>query len=164
MSILKALATNKLKLSLFIISFILFIVIMGAATFKISPLTWNIFNSVNIENDIAIKSADPVAYFKQQTFSKGIDTYSTQYKNVTWKFSSEANKAAFIASPEKYIPQYGGYCATAVSKNLTADINPQYWLVINNKLYLFFNEDAQKEWSNLAKEDSILIADKNWTM
>ena len=64
-------------------------------------------------------------------------------------------------NPEKYAPQYGGYCAYAVSQGKTADIDPAAWTIVNNKLYLNLNKDVQGLWE---KDRDVYIrnADKNW--
>ena len=59
---------------------------------------------------------------------------------------SSGDRDAFAASPEKYAPQFGGYCAWAVSQGYTADIDPNAWKVVNGKLYLNYDKEVQKKW------------------
>ena len=112
----------------------------------------------------AIKGADPVAYF---SLTEGEDAVigskdiTAQWNGATWHFASEANKQAFIAEPEKYAPQYGGYCAFAVSHNFTKSTNPDAWKIVDGKLYLNLSKGVQKKW----KKDipgNIQRADTNW--
>jgi hypothetical protein len=78
-----------------------------------------------------------------------------------WRFASAANRDAFSADPGKYAPQYGGYCAWAVSQGYTAEIDPDAWRVESGKLYLNYSKSVQATWAkdvpgNIAK------GDRNW--
>jgi len=112
----------------------------------------------------AIKGADVVAYYSLQPGQpavKGRDEFTYEWQNTVWKFSSEENRQAFIANPERYAPQYGGYCAFAVGHNFTTDIRPDSWTIIDDKLYLNHNGISQRKFhKDLAK--SIDRADGNW--
>ncbi|MFT5656503.1 MAG: YHS domain-containing protein [Arenicella sp.] len=109
----------------------------------------------------AIKGYDTVAYFTQGKPVQGSEEYSTEYNKATWLFSSQENLELFTANLEKYAPQYGGYCAYAVSKNSTASIKPKLFTIVEGKLYLNYNQSINEKW--LAnKQDFIVQADKNW--
>jgi len=109
----------------------------------------------------AIKGYDTVAYFKENKPVKGSSKFSTQYKGANWLFSSQENLALFKADPEKYAPQYGGYCAYAVSQNQTASIKPELFTIHNGKLYLNYNKSINDKWLK-EKEGYIESADENW--
>ena len=87
--------------------------------------------------------------------------FTTVYQGVEWRFSSAENLALFIANPEHYAPQYGGYCAWAVSQDSTASSDPQRWKIVNDKLYLNYDEDVQKKWEANAPA-LIKAADQHW--
>ena len=109
----------------------------------------------------AIRGYDPVAYFTEGKPVKGSSDFETEWKGATWRFASAANREAFLADPEKYAPQYGGYCAWAVSQGQTAPIEPEQWSIVDGKLYLNYNADVQAKW----KADVpgfIARADENW--
>lgn len=109
----------------------------------------------------AINGYDPVAYFTAATPTKGEMEISSSWNGATWQFSSEENKALFDASPEKYAPQYGGYCAYAVSKGATAPTDPDAWSVVDEKLYLNFSLEVRGIW----RQDipgNISRANANW--
>lgn len=109
----------------------------------------------------AIQGYDPVAYFKQSTAVPGSPAFTHQWNGATWQFSSAANRDAFAASPETYAPQYGGYCAYAVSQGYTAKIDPQAWSVVGGKLYLNYSMKVRTRWEG-DKQDYIVKADANW--
>ncbi|TQV85142.1 YHS domain-containing protein [Exilibacterium tricleocarpae] len=110
----------------------------------------------------AIKGTDPVAYFSLQPGQdavSGSDQFTYEWNGATWKFASAENREKFIANPEQYAPQYGGYCAFAVSHNFTKPTDPDAWRIVDNKLYLNLSKRVQKKWvkdipGNIAKADS----------
>lgn len=109
----------------------------------------------------AIKGYDTVAYFTQGKPVKGKSEFSTEYKEATWLFSSKENLELFKTDPEKYAPQYGGYCAYAVANNTTASIKPELFTIYDGKLYLNYNQSINDKWQ-ADKENFIKDADKNW--
>ena len=72
--------------------------------------------------------------------------FSYQWMGATWLFATAENRDRFQAEPERYAPQYGGYCAYAVSKGRTASIDPEAWRVVDGKLYLNYSKGVQKKW------------------
>lgn len=116
---------------------------------------------VYAEDGIAIDGMDSVAYFTMGKPVPGIAEYSSEWNGATWLFSSAENKATFDADPERWGPQYGGYCAFAVSKGGTATTIPESFTIHNDKLYLNFNLTVRDIW----REDipgNVLRADANW--
>jgi YHS domain-containing protein len=96
--------------------------------------------------DTAILGYDPVAYFTAGKPMKGSDAFVTQWMGAKWKFASQANLDAFKASPERYAPQYGGYCAYGVSQDNLVSIEPDKFRIIDGKLYLNYDADIQSRW------------------
>ncbi len=109
----------------------------------------------------AVSGFDVVAYFTEGKPVKGDSAITTNYQGAEWHFSSAANRDKFLADPQKYAPQYGGYCAWAVSQGYTASADPQRWTIVKDKLYLNYDEDVQKKWE-VNIPDFIQKADKNW--
>lgn len=109
----------------------------------------------------AIKGYDTVAYFIVGQPVEGSDEYSMEYNGATWLFSSQENLELFQADPEKYAPQYGGYCAYAVANNSTASIKPELFTIHEGKLYLNYNDSVNEKWI-ANKEGFIQDADRNW--
>lgn len=112
-------------------------------------------------NDLAVGGYDPVAYFEDGAAVKGAKDYSHDYNAATFRFSSADNLEQFKADPGAYAPQYGGYCAWAVSQGYTAPGNPENWTVQDGKLYLNYNDKVQADW---LKDPAGFIqkADANW--
>jgi YHS domain-containing protein len=113
-------------------------------------------------SDQAVSGYDTVAYFKEGKPVKGSDKFVTDYKGAKWLFSNPENLAAFKAAPEKFAPQYGGYCSYAVGeKNTLASADPEAWKIIDGKLYLNYDKDIQALWQ---KDTAGFIkkADANW--
>jgi YHS domain-containing protein len=119
--------------------------------------------AVNTENGWAIKGYDPVAYFTTGKPTPGMAQFTTTYKGAAYRFASAENRARFIAAPEKFVPQYGGYCAYAIALNQIADIEPDQWAIVNDKLYLNNGFLAQTLWS-FDKSGNIARGDHNWPL
>ena len=115
----------------------------------------------NSATGIAINGYDPVAYFTMKKPVEGSAEFSTKWKGATWHFSSAQNKAEFISTPRKFAPQYGGYCAFAVSYGSTATTVPEAWSVVEGKLYLNNSLGVRSRW-NTDIPGYIKKADANW--
>jgi YHS domain-containing protein len=108
---------------------------------------------------LAVAGYDPVAYFTQGKPVMGSEDVTLQHEGATWRFASAENRTAFEAAPAKYAPQYGGYCAYAVSKGYTAKAEPDAWTIHDGKLYLNYDKSVQAIWEkdipgNVAKGDA----------
>lgn len=114
-----------------------------------------------IFSSLAVGGYDAVAYFKENRPVQGKAEFSMQYKGVTWQFSSADNLAAFKANPTAYAPQYGGYCAWAVSQGYTASGDPLVWNIVKGRLFLNYDKSVQATWSKDIP-GHITNADKNW--
>lgn len=112
--------------------------------------------------DYAADGADVVAYFslgKGADGVRGSDEFTADWNGAKWRFVSAENKAAFQANPEKYAPQFGGYCAWAVSQGYTAHGDRDAWTVEGGKLYLNYNRRIRNRWlkdpaGNIAKGEA----------
>jgi YHS domain-containing protein len=110
---------------------------------------------------VAIDGIDPVAYFTDGQPVEGSSDFEYDWMGATWRFVSAAHRDQFAAEPDKYAPQYGGYCAYAVSQGATADIDPEAWRIEDGKLYLNLNKNVQSIWSKDIP-GYITKADANW--
>lgn len=109
----------------------------------------------------AIRGIDPVAYFTKAEPVQGNPHFVYTWKNANWQFVSKENLEKFKASPEKYAPQYGCYCAYGLSNGYKAPTDKNAWTIVDGKLYLNYNKDVQKMW-NQKQAEYILKADRNW--
>lgn len=109
----------------------------------------------------AFKGFDPVAYFTDGKPVYGSTAFRHTWRGVQWQFASAANLDAFKNNPEHYAPQYGGYCANAMSKNAIADVDPDAWTIVEAKLYMNFDKNARHEWRQ-DQAAKIIQADRYW--
>jgi len=109
----------------------------------------------------AIRGYDPVAYFTLKVPTKGSDKFTHQWKGATWRFVSAENRDLFAKSPEKFAPQYGGYCAYGVAQNYAVSIDPAAWRIVDGKLYLNYSRGVQRDWDKDVP-GYISKADANW--
>lgn len=98
------------------------------------------------ESGVAIRGYDTVAYWTEGGPVEGSDQFTSDWMGATWKFSSAENLALFEGDQERYAPQYGGYCAYGVAKDALVKIEPENWSIINDKLYLNFDDGVQSKW------------------
>ncbi|MEZ4961715.1 MAG: YHS domain-containing (seleno)protein [Saprospiraceae bacterium] len=116
---------------------------------------------VNIDKSgVILDGYDPVAFFTENKPVKGNPSISTNWHDAIYHFSSEAHKALFMASPEKYAPQYGAYCGYAVSLGHLAPIDVNYFAIIDGRLILQHNQKALNGWNE--NPNSLQLADKYW--
>jgi len=112
----------------------------------------------------AIQGYDPVAYFQENAARPGKAELASQYLGVTYHFSSEANRAAFNEAPAKFLPTYGGWCATAMAEGDKVGIDPKSFQITDGRLFLFYDGvwgDAKKLW-NKDEAKLTLAADSAW--
>jgi hypothetical protein len=109
---------------------------------------------------IALKGHDPVAYFEEAQPRKGSEAFWFAFDDAVYLFASAERRAKFVADPERYAPQYAGFCAGGVSKGYKTEADPEAWAIINGKLFLF----ELKERVPMFKQDTAFIdkANSNW--
>jgi|SRR5580692_6756804 YHS domain-containing protein len=119
----------------------------------------------NLDEGVAIKGYDPVAYFLQDKAVKGKKDWSTFYQGVTYYFASASDRDEFKKDPSRYEPQYGGWCAFAMGKDGSkVDVDPGTFKITGGKLFLFYNQfftNTLKSWN----KDEVSLhgnADSNW--
>jgi YHS domain-containing protein len=112
-------------------------------------------------SNVAVGGFDAVAYFTEGKPVKGDSNFSLQHGGAQWHFATAANRDKFAAAPQRYAPQYGGYCAWAAAQGYTASGNPQNWKIVNDKLYLNYDSAVQKKWEQDIP-GFIAKADQNW--
>ena len=130
--------------------FVLLLAGFGGIAFGGSPMS-----------DVAIKGYDTVAYFKDGKALKGSESFTFPWQGMTWHFSSKENRDLFAGSPEKYAPQYNGWCAWAMTESRKAVTDPEVWKIVSGKLYLNCSKEAYEKWSRDIP-GNIKKADSNW--
>ena len=109
----------------------------------------------------ALKGYDAVAYHVQRKPVKGSEDFAFEWKGAQWWFSSAENRDKFMADPDRWAPQYGGYCAWGIAKDRVVGINPTIFRIFDDKLYLNLNMKIHKRW--LKKHNAFIIeADEKW--
>lgn len=109
-------------------------------SFAADPVNSSVFGSV------AIDGYDTVAYWTENKAVEGEKKFTYEYKDAKWRFASQENLDLFAANPQKYLPQYGGYCAWAMSDDRLASVDGEAWTMYEGKLYLNYNKKVMKEW------------------
>lgn len=113
------------------------------------------------EDGIAVDGSDVVAYFTQGKPVAGNKSITLDWMGATWRFATEENRAAFQADPTAYAPQYGGYCAYAVSEGYVAPTAPDAWSIVDGKLYLNYSKGVRRRWLK-DTAGRISAANGNW--
>lgn len=121
-------------------------------------------STFNIKKEVALEGYDPVSYFSNKP-EEGSEKIRISHKGIVYQFASPANLAKFKASPHKYEPAYGGWCAFAMGETgEKVKVDPETFKIIEGKLYLFYNfwgNNTLTDWN--AKEQKLKeAADKNW--
>jgi hypothetical protein len=98
---------------------------------------------VNHVTGLAIEGYDPVAYFVDAQAEVGLEDFEASAAGAVWRFRNEGNRASFVAHPEVYGPQFGGYDPVDLARGVTVAGNPRFWLIAGQRLYLFSREEAR---------------------
>lgn len=118
-------------------------------------------SAIFIAPEGAIHGYDPVAYFKQRKAVQGEKNLTYSWSGADWHFSTQQNLDSFKTNPEKYAPQYGGYCAFGLADGHKAPTEPEAWTISGDKLYLNYNKDVQVLWKK-KQQEYITTANENW--
>ncbi len=113
----------------------------AAAATESAPLVY-----IESSSDLAIRGTDPVAYFTEGKVVEGNSEYESEWQGAIWRFSSAENQELFDSDPEAYAPQYGGYCAKALSEGNVVSSDPEAWKIVDGKLYLNYSPEVQQQW------------------
>jgi YHS domain-containing protein len=110
---------------------------------------------------LAISGYDPVAYFRQDAAVEGSAEFQAVHDGATYRFASAANRDDFAADPERYLPQYGGFCAYAVANGYTAKVDPEAFSVVDGRLFLNYSKSVRSRWEKDVP-GHIASGDSNW--
>lgn len=132
-----------------------FVTLFGAHAHAASPVNTGLFGRT------AVKGHDVVAYHTEQRAVKGSETYSSDWMGARWLFASAEHLKLFQAHPQRYAPQYGGYCAYAVAKGDLVGIDPEAFTLVGDKLYLNYSKKIRSQWE-ADRDHYIRKADAQW--
>ena len=113
------------------------------------------------DEGLAIQGFDPVAFFTHARAGEGDPILNAVHEDAVYRFASATNRDLFVASPAKYTPAYGGYCASAVTKMAIKSSYPTIFWMHEGRLFFFHSDAAYEEWA-AALEDNVAQADDNW--
>ncbi|XOV79410.1 MAG: YHS domain-containing (seleno)protein [Aestuariibacter sp.] len=133
---------RKLLLALALIS--------SPSVFADDPVNSSLFGN------IAIDGYDSVAYWTESKAIEGEKKYTFEWQGAKWRFANQENLTLFKDNPEKYAPEYGGYCAWAMSDDRLAGIDGEAWTIYDGKLYLNYNMRVMDEW----RQDKALFVEQ----
>lgn len=108
----------------------------------------------------ALRGMDLVSYFQTGGPVKGQAAFRHDFDGARYLFSSAQNKAAFVADPDRYLPQFGGLCTTGLSKGFIGQSDPAVWKIVDGKLYLF--STAERMPADAQAPETIARANENW--
>lgn len=111
---------------------------------------------------VAIGGYDPVAYFTSGQPTRGSATFAYDWDGTRYYFASAANRALFVADPEKYAPQYSGHCAGTMARGFRAEPDPKNWVIAGGRLFVFAAAGGPARFSGPEGADLIRRADANW--
>jgi YHS domain-containing protein len=112
---------------------------------------------------LMLEGHDAVAYFTQNAALRGDPAIKLQYKGVTWRFASQANRAAFEREPQKYMPQFGGFCSNGINYAVPwgSGGGPNTWRIYRGKLYVFGGQ-ASRDQFEMETELNLERAHRYW--
>jgi hypothetical protein len=113
------------------------------------------------KDGLALSGYDAVAYHTAGKPTPGRPEHEAAWSGARWRFASAENRDAFLKDPARYAPQYGGYCAWAVSRGYVYRTDPEAWKLVDGKLYLNYDREVRAKWEKELPE-VIRKADGNW--
>jgi YHS domain-containing protein len=127
------------------------------------PGTYSPVNAVAVDGapHLILKGHDVVAYFTLGRHLPGKPEFASRYQGVDFRFSSAEHKALFDANPEKYLPQFGGYCANGIVYGIPWGGDADTWKIIDGKLYIFGGQSSQEAFE-LDTAANLKLAEKYW--
>jgi hypothetical protein len=110
---------------------------------------------------LAIDGFDPVAYFIEEAARVGRQDFELRYRGAIWRFRNPGNRAAFVDNPGDYAPRFGGYDPVAIGRGAPTPGNPEIWLILGQKLYLFFSPQSRDQFSADPRR-LLMLAEARW--
>ena len=138
------------------------VVAVVASVFALQATPNQPYRTLNVtEEDVAIHGYDTVAYFTDNKAIQGKSEFEHSWRDARWHFSSATNRDLFATNPDRYAPQYGGYCALGIAAGEVSDVNPKAFTIVDGKLYLNKEMEFREIWRK-APTAQIFLSDYNW--
>jgi hypothetical protein len=140
---------------------LLLAIVNAAAVFILAELSGARADGPPAGRRVALSGYDPVAYFTEGAPVKGAEAFWFAFDDAVYLFRSAEHRAMFAADPERYAPQYAGFCAAGVSKGYKTEPDPEAWVIANGKLYVLQLKERVPDF----KRDTAAFVDKanaNW--
>jgi YHS domain-containing protein len=145
--------------------FVLLALMIGSSAFAASSPNdgpWRTSNEAGDER-VMLEGHDAVAYFTQNEAVRGDPAIKLEHKGVTYRFASDANRAEFQRRPEKYMPQFGGFCSNGINYAIPwgGGGGPNTWRIYRGKLYVFGGQSSRDQFE-IETEKNLELAHKYW--
>ncbi len=157
-----------------VLSLMILLLYSLSASYAASGLQHTVPDSVRVKafslkKQLMLQGYDVVSYQQPDGPRAGVKTYQAEYKGVRYYFVNAANRAAFLADPERYEPLYGGWCAYAMLEGDKTKANPQSYKIVDERLLVFYDGlwgDTLALWNEMEVSDALLIqqADRAWAL
>ena len=144
------------------VAVVLVIVAVFMGVKKVSPVSWGWWGTTNVSSGVALKGHDPVAYFTASAPVAGDSDHAHEWADAIWHFTSAENRDLFAANPEQFAPQYGSFCAFAMSKGFTADIAADAWHIEDGRLFVFADQNVRDDWVEGLAEGTLAASEESW--
>lgn len=96
--------------------------------------------------NLALRGFDAVSYLTDDRAVRGLTAFEATWNGARWRFATAEHRDQFLTAPERYAPQFGGYCAWAVAHGYTADGDPEVWRIVDGRLYVNYSKRVQRKW------------------
>lgn len=117
--------------------------------------------SEGADQQLMLRGNDPVAYHTQGKAVSGDPQIKAQHEGVTYRFASEEHRRVFLAAPQRYVPAYGGFCASGAPYALKANIGANTFKIVDGRLYLFGGARSRRHWE-MDQQQNIALGDRYW--
>jgi YHS domain-containing protein len=113
------------------------------------------------DTQLMLRGNDPVAYHTAGKAMRGDPAIKAEHESLTYRFVSDANRQVFLRDPQRYVPAYGGYCASGAHYGLKSNIGAEIFKIVDGRLYLFGSETSRRHWE-LDQAENIRLGDWYW--
>jgi YHS domain-containing protein len=156
--------TPLLQRFFLLISLVAILTLAGCANQSAALGQFGPYNTKSIDGSgekLMLDGFDPVAYHLIGKHTRGVATISAQFDGVTYRFENETNKATFLKEPQRYVPQYGGYCANGIVYGIPWGGDGDTWKIIDGKLYIFGGQSS-KNYFLMNEAANLKLANEYW--